>query len=103
MIDAASCTYGLLNDVKNYLDDDHRARFDQITILDSIAWCHDLLPRLTISHRLNRVAVYPIRSTQPHLRDGHAASHRQALRVIRLPPRRTHQANPADKHARDNP
>ena len=34
VIDAASCTNGLLDDVKNYLDAEHRARLDKITLLD---------------------------------------------------------------------
>jgi D-lactate dehydrogenase len=59
VIDAASCTNGLLDDVKNYLDDEHRARLDQITLLDAIAWCDSLLPNLTISERIERVAVHP--------------------------------------------
>jgi hypothetical protein len=59
VIDAASCTNGLLDDVKNYLDDARRAQLDQMTILDSIAWCHDLMPALKISHRVKTVAVHP--------------------------------------------
>lgn len=63
VIDAASCTNGLLDDVKNYLDDARRARLDQMTVLDSIAWCHDLLPALRISRRVKTVAVHPTCST----------------------------------------
>jgi D-lactate dehydrogenase len=63
VIDAASCTNGLLDDVKNYLDDARRAQLDQMTILDSIAWCHDLLPALHISRRVKTVAVHPTCST----------------------------------------
>jgi D-lactate dehydrogenase len=63
VIDAASCTNGLLDDVKNYLDDARRARLDQITLLDSIAWCDSLLPALTITRRLPRAAVHPTCST----------------------------------------
>jgi D-lactate dehydrogenase len=63
VIDAASCTNGLLDDVKNYLDDTRRARLDQITLLDSIAWCDRLLPALTITRRVERAAVHPTCST----------------------------------------
>jgi D-lactate dehydrogenase len=63
VIDAASCTNGLLDNVKNYLDAEHRARLDQITLLDSIAWCDSLLPVLTVSERVERVAVHPTCST----------------------------------------
>ena len=63
VIDAASCTNGLLDDVKNYLDEEHRARLEQITLLDSIAWCDKLLPALTVSERIERAAVHPTCST----------------------------------------
>jgi D-lactate dehydrogenase len=63
VIDAASCTNGLLDDVKNYLDPERRARLEQITLLDSIAWCHSLLPALTINRRVERAAVHPTCST----------------------------------------
>jgi D-lactate dehydrogenase len=59
VIDAASCTNGLLDDVKNYLDAEHRARLDQITLLDAIAWCDSLLPKLIVSERIERAAVHP--------------------------------------------
>jgi D-lactate dehydrogenase len=59
VIDAVSCTNGLLDDVMNYLDASHRARLEQITLLDSIAWCDGLLPALTVSERVERVAVHP--------------------------------------------
>ena len=59
VIDAASCTNGLLDDVKNYLDDEHRARLEQITLLDSIAWCDSLFPALTVSERIERAALHP--------------------------------------------
>jgi D-lactate dehydrogenase len=63
VIDAASCTNGLLDDVKNYLDTEHRARLEQITLLDSIAWCDRLLPALTITRRIGRAALHPTCST----------------------------------------
>ncbi len=63
VIDAASCTNGLLDDVRNYLDPTRLARLETITLLDSIAWCESLLPALTITHRLERAAVHPTCST----------------------------------------
>jgi D-lactate dehydrogenase len=63
VIDAASCTNGLLDDVRNYLDDEHRKRLDQITLLDAIAWCDSLLPSLTITRRIHNAAVHPTCST----------------------------------------
>jgi D-lactate dehydrogenase len=63
VIDAASCTNGLLDDVKNYLDAEHRARLEQITLRDSIAWCDSLFPALTVTRRVERAAVHPTCST----------------------------------------
>ena len=63
VIDAASCTNGLLDDVKNYLDATRRARLEQITLLDSIAWCDRLFPALTVTERVERAAVHPTCST----------------------------------------
>ncbi|MDX3236967.1 FAD-binding and (Fe-S)-binding domain-containing protein [Streptomyces sp. ME03-5709C] len=62
--DAASCTSGLLDDVRNHLDDERREHLEKIALYDSIAWCAALLPGLTITGRKNRVAVHPTCSTQ---------------------------------------
>jgi D-lactate dehydrogenase len=60
MIDATSCAHGLHTDVAGSLEGEARERFEQIEILDSIAWVHDrLLPRLEIVARAGRVAVHP--------------------------------------------
>jgi D-lactate dehydrogenase len=59
VVDAASCTLGLLDDVGKHLDPGRKIRHDQLSIRDSITWCHDLLPQLTISRKLGRVAVHP--------------------------------------------
>lgn len=56
-------TSGLLDDVSNYLDPARLARLEQITLLDSIAWCDSLLPALTITRRLERAALHPTCST----------------------------------------
>jgi D-lactate dehydrogenase len=49
--------------VASQLDADSRARYESLTIIDSIAWCRDLLPHLTISRTLKRIAVHPTCST----------------------------------------
>ena len=60
VIDASSCAQGLLVDVAPSLSEGERERFEQIEVLDSIAWAHDrLLPRLQIERKLERVAVHP--------------------------------------------
>jgi D-lactate dehydrogenase len=59
VIDASSCAQGLLEDVGPLLPESERERFEQIEVLDSIAWAHDrLLPRLQIERKLERVAVH---------------------------------------------
>ena len=42
---------------------EHRARLEQITLLDSIAWCDSLFPALTVTERVERAAVHPTCST----------------------------------------
>ncbi len=60
VIDASSCALGLREEIAPVLADGERERFEQIEILDSIAWAHDrLLPRLRVSHRVPRIAVHP--------------------------------------------
>jgi D-lactate dehydrogenase len=60
VIDASSCAHGLAADIAPRLSDAERERFEQIEILDSIAWAHDrLLPTLDVGRRLARIAVHP--------------------------------------------
>jgi len=71
VVDAASCTLGLAEDVATELDAERRSRYETLTIIDSLAWCRDLLPSLAISRRLTRVAIHPTCSTT-HLGLGRA-------------------------------
>jgi D-lactate dehydrogenase len=60
VIDASSCAQGLLHDLAAQLSERERARFEQIDVLDSIAWAHDrLLPRLDVQRRVPSLAVHP--------------------------------------------
>lgn len=59
VVDAASCTLALSQDVASLLDAETKARYESLTIIDSIAWCRDLLPTLTIKRKLGRIAVHP--------------------------------------------
>jgi len=60
VVDASSCTQGLLADVAGELPEDVRARFAQVEVIDSIAWAHDaLLPRLELQRRAASIAVHP--------------------------------------------
>jgi len=60
VLDASSCSHGLLVDLAPRLPDAERERFEQIEVLDSIAWAHDkLLGRLARKRKLKAVAVHP--------------------------------------------
>jgi D-lactate dehydrogenase len=63
VVDAASCTLGLREDVATQLEGERKEQYQRLKIIDSIAWCRDLLPTLTISRTLRRVAVHPTCST----------------------------------------
>jgi D-lactate dehydrogenase len=63
VVDAASCTLGLKEDVATQLEGKRKEQYGSLKLIDSIAWCRDLLPKLTILHRLRRVAVHPTCST----------------------------------------
>jgi D-lactate dehydrogenase len=60
VVDASSCTYGLLSEVGPQLDEATRERFDRVEVIDSIAWTHDhLLPTLEVERRAASVALHP--------------------------------------------
>jgi D-lactate dehydrogenase len=59
VVDAASCTLGLSQDIAPLLDAETKAKYESLTIIDSIAWCRDLLSKLTIRRKLGRIAVHP--------------------------------------------
>jgi D-lactate dehydrogenase len=63
VVDAASCTLGLREDVATQLEGERRQQYESLEIIDSIAWCRDLLPNLEIGRKLRRVAVHPTCST----------------------------------------
>ncbi len=60
VIDASSCAQGLIEELGGQLSGDERARFEQIEVLDSIAWAHDrLLPNLHVARKVASAAVHP--------------------------------------------
>ena len=64
VIDAVSCTHGLIDDVGGHLDDEHRARFERLHLIDAIEWTHGLLPHLSIrGDKRARALVHPTCST----------------------------------------
>jgi hypothetical protein len=60
VIDAVSCTHGLLDD---HIDRERQERFNKIQLFDAIAWVHQLLPSLHIKRKLASAAVHPTCST----------------------------------------
>jgi D-lactate dehydrogenase len=60
VVDASSCSHGLLGDVAAQVDETTRARFGRVRIIDSIEWVHDsLLPDLEVRRRSASVALHP--------------------------------------------
>jgi D-lactate dehydrogenase len=59
VVDAASCTLGIAEDVGRYLDPLRKARHDRLTIEDSVAWFHGLLGALDVQTKVDRIAVHP--------------------------------------------
>jgi D-lactate dehydrogenase len=59
IVDASSCSHGLLVDVATQLDESRREAFEAVRILDSIEWVHDsLLPALQVARRTASVALH---------------------------------------------
>ena len=59
VIDASSCTQALLEQVPGALEEATRERYEQVEIVDSIAWVHDsLLPALQIQRPAAAVTVH---------------------------------------------
>jgi D-lactate dehydrogenase len=60
LVDATSCTHGLLGEVPDQLDEQQRERFRRVRIVDSIEWAHDsLLPALEVGRRAASLALHP--------------------------------------------
>jgi D-lactate dehydrogenase len=60
VVDASSCSHGMLGEVGAELDEGTRERFARVRIIDSIEWAHDrLLPALEIDRRAASVALHP--------------------------------------------
>ena len=60
VVDTSPCTYGLKG-CRAYLTPENQIRFDQLKIMDAVQFVHDvLLPKLTVKHKLGRVALHPV-------------------------------------------
>ena len=63
VIDTSPCTYGLKTS-RPHLSAENQAKFDKLTILDSVEFAHDcLLPKLTIYRKLKSVVLHPVCSS----------------------------------------
>jgi D-lactate dehydrogenase len=60
VVDASSCSHGMLGEVGAELDEGTRERFERVRIIDSIEWVHDhLLSALTVERRARSIALHP--------------------------------------------
>jgi D-lactate dehydrogenase len=60
VVDTSPCTYGLLHS-RDALTVENQGRFDQLRIVDSVAFAHDeILPRLRIARKAGSVALHPV-------------------------------------------
>ncbi|RDI68418.1 FAD-binding and (Fe-S)-binding domain-containing protein [Nocardia pseudobrasiliensis] len=80
VIDAASCTLGVLDEITDYLTTENAAHRAAMTIMDATTWTqHKLLPKLTVGAKLGRVAMHPTCSTRHLGIDGTLAEIAAAL------------------------
>ncbi|MFI5783228.1 FAD-binding and (Fe-S)-binding domain-containing protein [Nocardia sp. NPDC051570] len=65
VIDASSCALGVLDEITDLLTPENLTHRDNMTIMDATAWAQQhLLPALTVTAKLDRVAVHPTCSTR---------------------------------------
>ena len=63
VIDTSPCTYGLRTS-RPHLSSENQAKFDKLTILDSVEFAHDcLIPKLAFYRRLESVVLHPVCSS----------------------------------------
>lgn len=64
IVDAASCTHGLLDNVPEALADAELKLWNQLRIMDVVEWLRDeVAPHLPIVHSMGKIAVHPTCST----------------------------------------
>jgi len=60
VVDTSPCTYGLRT-ARPHLTPENQAKFDKLTIIDSVEFAHDrLLPTLPIQRKVHSVALHPV-------------------------------------------
>ncbi|MFI5613207.1 FAD-binding and (Fe-S)-binding domain-containing protein [Amycolatopsis sp. NPDC051903] len=65
VVDASSCTQGLVHGILPYLDEARRERHSQLTVIDSVAWAYrELLPQLKVTRHVESAVVHVTCSMQ---------------------------------------
>ncbi len=60
VMDTSPCTYGVVSS-RAYLTPENQVKFDQLKIMDSTTFAHDvLLPKLQVSHKVGSVVLHPV-------------------------------------------
>jgi D-lactate dehydrogenase len=60
IMDTSPCTYGVVSS-RAYLTPENQTKFDQLRIIDSTAFAHDvLLPKLQVKRKLGSVVLHPV-------------------------------------------
>lgn len=59
LVDAASCTHGLVSDLAQHLDPELRERHSRLNVIDSVTWCANLLPNLKVNTPIKRMVLHP--------------------------------------------
>jgi D-lactate dehydrogenase len=60
VIDASSCTHGIVNELSTALTEENRDRYAELEVIDAVAWALPrLLPRLEVRTKPGSVAVHP--------------------------------------------
>ncbi|MFJ6755308.1 FAD-binding and (Fe-S)-binding domain-containing protein [Streptomyces sp. NPDC091273] len=69
VVDASSCTLGIVHEVVPYLTEDNRALHAELRIVDSVVWAaEELLPHLEVRRRVGSAVLHPTCSMR-HLGD----------------------------------
>ncbi len=64
VIDVSSCAYTLHN-IRPALNEENKTKFDQLTILDSIDFLHDMvMPAAKIKQKINNIVLHPVCSLE---------------------------------------
>ena len=64
VIDVSSCAY-TLHHLRPVLDDENKVKFDQLQILDSVDFLHDMvLPLVTVKHTKPSIVLHPVCSLE---------------------------------------